>query len=696
MAKRQGDYDKYREGQAAISRERSAAGRDIGPIPAVVNADRRNRGLDDPVHFYRAYFPNRFFLPFGEPHIQAIHTINVCMTEGGLFAIEFMRGGGKSNITEVGIIRAICYGLRRYPVFFGATDQLAQDSLQNIYSEFSMNEQLAEDFPEICFPIRALERITQRARGQTCEGESTNMVITANKLVLPTIKGSPSSGAVIEAHGLTGAFKGMKHITAQGHSIRPDVIVLDDCQTTESAKSPSQTADRERIISNDVLGLAGPTTKMAGVFLCTPIFSNDLSERFVNREKHPEWQGRRFPMVIQMPTNLDKWDEYGEVVRESLQSDNRGLRGNDFYRENQAILDEGAVLSWPDRKEDGDVSAVQTAMNLYLLSPSRFFPEFQLQTETAKQGANIKEFSAEAVAARVSGYDRMIVPQSCSRITSFIDLGGELLWYAVCAWNERFGGSVIDYGCFPQQGRSVFAATDPRPGLSRLYPDMTEKERVFAALEAFAPSVLGREYFRPDGSSLRIGRGLIDAGWLSDVVVQYLLRSQYSGIVYPSKGVGRSATQVGIARWAMRAGERKGHHWRLTITQEKRQQLFQFDPDTWKSFVHSAMTVPLGGPTALTLFGKSPGPHAMIGEHIASEYGEEKELRGDRFHKWQMMPNRTDNHLLDCVVGCAAAASFDGLEISVGVPVVLHNQGQAKSKRRSFREEYQAKRKAAV
>jgi hypothetical protein len=46
-----------------------------------------------------------------------------------------------------------------------------------------------------------------------------------------------------------------------------------------------------------------------------------------------------------------------------------------------------------------------------------------------------------------------------------------LLWYAVVAWDERFGGSVIDYGPYPDQGRDYFAAADARPGLGDLPGD---------------------------------------------------------------------------------------------------------------------------------------------------------------------------------------------------------------------------------
>ena len=102
---------------------------------------------------------------------------------------------------------------------------------------------------------------------------------------------------MIQSFGLTGAIKGLNVLAPDGTPVRPDMVILDDCQTRESAKSPTQTDDRERIICDDVMGLAGPRTNIAAVFLCTPIYPNDLTERFINRDRHPEWQGTRTRMV---------------------------------------------------------------------------------------------------------------------------------------------------------------------------------------------------------------------------------------------------------------------------------------------------------------------------------------------------------------------------------------------------------------
>ena len=97
----------------------------------------------------------------------------------------------------------------------------------------------------------------------------------------------------------------------------------------------------------------------------------------------------------------------------------------------------------------------------------------------------------------------------------------------------------------------------------------------------------------------------------------------------------------------------------------------QFDPDAWKSFTHERLLTPPGGGGCLSLFGSSAAAHPMISEHCAAEYSEPITLRGDTFDKWMNRPDRPDNHLWDCLVGTAVAASVEGLTWHAsGAPVV--------------------------
>jgi hypothetical protein len=681
MRKGEAGYEKYKEGQAQISRERSAEGREIGPLPVVVDAERRARGSESLIEFCRIYFDSRFPWEFSNDQVQVAARMEACIRGGGLFALAMPRGSGKTTLAECAVLWAILYGFRKFVVLIQATEPLSARSLKKLQRELESNDLLLEDFPEACFPIRKLERITQRVKGQTLNGEPTMIEWRGDGVVLPRVPGSPSSGAIVLTLGLTGALRGLTASGPNGEILRPDLVVLDDAQTRESAKSPTQTGERESIITDDILGLAGPGKSIAAFNLCTVIYPNDLSDRFLDKEKHPGWRGLRTKMLNTLPTDLDMWQEYWEIRRIELMNGNDHEGSNQYYESNRQVMDAGALASWEPRKKDNEISAIQHAMNMYLSNRRGFFAEYQNEPELDAE-AGSKEISAADVVQRLSGLPRFELRREAVKLTAFIDCGGGRgrgIWYAVCDWDSRFGGSIIDYGTWPRQTRTHFAADDMRPGLAEMYPNLSPEQRLYRGLEELTSEILGRIYYREvDREEMRVERCVIDAGWLSSTVYQFVRQTSFAGTIYPSKGVGRTATSAGVGRWKPRPGEVAGHHWRLTRSETGKGRMIQFDPDVWKSFIHDRFVTPMGGAGTMRLFGNKSTAHEMFAEHLAAEYAEPVTLRGESFDKWVLKPAVSDNHLLDCVVGCAVAASVQGLQFVANAGQVLPTQKKKK------------------
>ena len=93
----------------------------------------------------------------------------------------------------------------------------------------------------------------------------------------------------------------MKFKRPDGKTVRPSLVVLDDPQTDESARSLSQCANREAILAGAVLGLGGPGKKISGIMPCTVIRPGDMADNILDRDKHPEWNGERTRMVYSFP-----------------------------------------------------------------------------------------------------------------------------------------------------------------------------------------------------------------------------------------------------------------------------------------------------------------------------------------------------------------------------------------------------------
>ena len=316
-------YETLKERARARNAALSQAGRDIGQLPEVVDRERKADAEKNFQFFCEAYFPCTFHLAWSPDHLKVIRKIEEAVLHGGLFAMAMPRGSGKTSLCECACIWAVLYGHRDFVCLIGSDEGHAMDMLESIKTELDSNDLLLEDFPEVVFPIQCLDGIANRCSGQLFQGERTHIGWTAREVILPTIQGSPASGAIIKVAGITGRIRGMKFKRADGRSARPSLVVLDDPQTDESARSVSQCSTRENILAGAVLGLAGPGKKISGIMPCTVIRPDDMADSILDRDKHPEWNGERTKMVYSFPTNEVL---VGQVRRDPLRKPARRAR----------------------------------------------------------------------------------------------------------------------------------------------------------------------------------------------------------------------------------------------------------------------------------------------------------------------------------------------------------------------------------
>jgi hypothetical protein len=359
-------YDAMRERARARNVELSLIGRDIGELPEIVNAERKAKAERDFRFFCEQYIPQTFRLPWSDDHLKVIAKIEQAVLHGGLFAMAMPRGSGKTSLCEIACLWALVYGHREFVALIGADEQHAESMLESMKAELEHNELLLEDFPEVVYPIHKLEGIHQRAAGQLYQGKQTHIGWTAREIVLPTMPGSRASGGIIRVAGITGRIRGMKYKRTDGESVRPSLVLIDDPQTDESARSPSQCAARERILAGAILGLAGPGRKIAGLMTLTVVRPDDLADRILDTEKHPQWQGERTRMVYEFPANKALWQRYAEMWAEGQRNGTGTKAATEFYRDRRGAMDEGAVIAWPARFNPDELSALQHAMNLKL------------------------------------------------------------------------------------------------------------------------------------------------------------------------------------------------------------------------------------------------------------------------------------------------------------------------------------------
>lgn len=654
------DYAERKAAARNRDKEQSIAGRDIGELPDVDNPERKKMCAENFQLFCETYFSDTFSLEWSPDHLKVIGRIEAAVLCGGLFAMAMPRGSGKSTLAEVSCIWAMLYGHREFVALVGATESAALEMLESIQTELEVNEALAADFPEVSFPIAALDGIANRCNGQLYQGERTRITWTSNEIVLPTIAGSKASGIVVRVAGITGRVRGMKFKRADGRSVRPSLVIIDDPQTSESAGSLEQTRKRVRVLAGDILGLAGPGQKISGIMPCTIIRPGDMADIILNRQTHPDWNGEKTKMLYKFPVNIKLWEQYADIRSEALRTDGNFQSATDFYLANRAAMDAGAEVSWAERFNHDEVSALQHAMNLKFQDEAAFSAEYQ-NDPLPEEASDDSMLSVDEICAKVNGMAKGRVPLSCDKLTMFIDVQKALLFYTVVAWSEDFTGAVIDYGAWPDQNRKQFSLADANPTIQSVFPKHGFEGALHAALTALTDDYLGREFEREDGAMLKIERALIDANWgqSTDIVYQFCRQSTFP--IMPSHGRYVGASSKPMTEYRKRVGDRLGFNWMVPNVAGKRAiRHIIYDANYWKSFVHTRLIVALGDKGNLSLHGRIPGVHQLLAEHLTAEYRVRTSGRGRTVDEWKLKPQRSDNHWLDCIAGCAVAGSMLG------------------------------------
>lgn len=664
-------YEQKAVYNAAFSREQSRGGREIGDdFPEVANPRMKAACRNDLRRFLTHYFPNAFNLKWAPDHITVIQRLQQVMELGGLFALAMPRGSGKTTISVRAAIWSLLYGYRRFVCLVGATEQHATNILKHIKHELIFNEALGGDFPEVCYALQRLENNARRCVGQLFEGEQTRIEWSQDRVTFPTMpewtyRGGPNvSGSTVTVAGITGALRGQSHTLPNGVIIRPEVVILDDPQTRESAKSPSQSEDRAAIIRGDVLGMAGPGSDIAAVMPCTVIRPDDLASVMLDREKSPEWSGQKTKMLYSFPTDMKLWGEYNQIRNDSFKADKDGSEATQFYKAHRKEMDAGANVAWPQRfSKKAELSAVQHAMNLFYFDKPAFFAEYQNEPLTEEIGSELK---ASEIIRKVNRYQRRSVPLACSHLTAFIDVQDQLLFYCVVAWADDFAGYVVDYDAFPDQKRAYFTNHDAQVKLETVIPAAGREGRLYGGLDTLTKQLLGREWPRDDGTGMRIDLCLIDANWgeSTPTVDQFAKQSQFAAQIKPSHGKYFGASSVPMRDYARRPGEKRGLNWLVpTLKPGRLVRHVVYDTNYWKSFIYARLAVAMGDHGCLSLWGDDPERHRMFSDHLTAEYRVRTSGRGREVDEWKPKPNR-DNHWLDCLTGCAVAASMLGVTLA--------------------------------
>ena len=425
---------------------------------------------------------------------------------------------------------------------------------------------------------------------------------------------------------------------------------------------------------------------------CTVIRPGDMADQVLDNDENPAWKGRRRRLLISFPKNMELWNQYKEIWRESLRVNEDISDATGFYRDHREAMDEGAVVSWPERYEPDEISGIQYAMNIYIRDSETFYAEYQNEPVPDDTG-DTDRISCQQIWDRMNNRPRAEVPLKAELVTMFVDVQKNLLYWMVCAWAEDFTGWIIDYGAFPDQRRRTFNLKNANPTYASRYPGTGLEGSIYAALKDLCGDLLSRTWRREDGAEMHIERAYIDSGWgrSTDAVFQYCRESQFAAILLPSKGQGVTAAQRPFTEYRRNQGDKIGFNWMIPNVRKKRSiRYILYDTNFWKSFFRERLLTAPGDPGSLTIYGSDAEHHRNLAEQLSSEISEPTTGRGRRVDIWKMLPGR-ENHWLDCIVGNLVAANEKGgckLSSIVGVPARTTPRAQQPEERRPRRFSY--------
>lgn len=651
-------YERHKQRAAERQAEIARAGRDIGAIPECADPDLKERMKNDLALFLKTCLPDSFCLPFSKNHKRMIPYFQSAFTKGEQVVFAAPRAEGKTTFSEGVSLWALLNGYTKFLIYVGASKEAAMESFESIRTELESNEKLVAYYPEIVYPIQKLEGQANRAKGQLTEGKKTNIVWKADKIVLPTVEGSIASGSIFIACGYDGRLRGRHYKTADGQYLRPTAIIFDDVQKDKTGRNPANAEHLEQILKGVVKFLGKRGDKLTILVPGTRLNSTCFMSRMLDRKRNPSYQGLLMRAVYQFPKNLNLWKDYWDIWKEEAERleqlpeppDNIWTaakeKAQEFYRTHFDEMNEGAEISWPENKAPGDLTGLQSLMNLYLEDEAVFMCE--LQNEPQDQSAAEKVLTPEVLFKKIINIKRGVIPINANRLTCGMDLQLNLIYWLVCAWGDGFSGHVVDWGTFPAQPYADFTTENAPVKLSDVFPGLSYEGQLYQGLAQICPALYAKTWTREDGAELKIERGLIDANWsrTTETVLTYLHRTPELPI-YPSRGKKPGTGSFYPPKNKM--ASKTAYSFLTRLQPGELKQTVWIDTNKAKSAALGGLYKPQGERGTITLPTTKRVDYENLFDHFTSQYIEKWQTGELQFDIWKIKPGRTEDHWWDCL-----------------------------------------------
>ena len=223
------------------------------------------------------------------------------------------RGGAKSTVgTLAWVLRSAVEGREPYIWIVSDTKQQAENQLESIKAELLENAVLLREFPDVV------------GRGPVWRRHVVEL----------------RNGCVIEALGTGQRMRGRRR-----RENRPTLIVCDDLQNDDHIVSAAQRERSDRWFHGTLLKAGSQRTNV--INLATALHRDALAMQL---HRTPGWISKIFPAVIRWPDYSGLWEQWEAIYCDWERPDAKAA-ARSFYESNQAAMQEGAVLLWPEEED---------------------------------------------------------------------------------------------------------------------------------------------------------------------------------------------------------------------------------------------------------------------------------------------------------------------------------------------------------
>ncbi len=641
----------------------------------------RERYSNDFIALHREVFPESTGIkPFGEVQQKSILFGQDIFRKGGRLLKLEPRGYAKTTRITNEALFALLAGMQDYIVIVCSNVTKAQEIVDSIRTELMNNEKLLELFPGPIACFRHLDNNPLKSRFQTYNGQHTYIKYEVGTIRFPIIPGEPSSGRFIEIRPLTN-LKGLNHKIKAGPDagkvFRPTLVVFDDPQTHEEAKSPTSVKSIVSMIKRDALKGGSQSRRVSAIMAITPVANGDVAYHFEKIEH--SWDVIKYQMMEQRPDAHDTWmNDYAKIYMNydrTVRGDRHraAMEARKYVEDNYEMLHKGAIVSWDwaygwDEDPQTEISAVQHAYNIILDDGWEDF-EYECQCNTEyglyEDGETI-HCPPEVILTKINPLPRKKVPQGTLEIVTHIDVNKDYLSYVTVASGDPFRPYIINYGTHPKQP-GILSKLNVAVPLRSLYPNVTDyREILYLGVKDLLQTLAHQPFLREDGVELFNSVIGIDVKFEEDYIIRACKDSSLPSLILPTWGIYVSPDEEALHERSYPEGSRPYHNCVERPVRSRTIDYLNVDANYFKTEVHKAFNQTIGLRGSLTMFTPEwVDQHKPIADHCNAERPEREPGRKTNRTRivWKENRHRADNEYFDNIANCFALLVRQGIDI---------------------------------